>query len=279
LVWEDAQAENNSLTAAITLVKNQNYQAECEAIAKSEDLSDSQYQILKKRLVKTTAQRRSLRKHDLKLRYRIPVTAQLVAKDDEGWYPKLQLHYFLSCGREHLAERDAAWARRLIELGQGSIFLPDFNRSQLGAIVGMMEILGIPLLIQEPGRELKNTDEELKAMAAIALSNRSWIKTALGIGLAHNATPITIVKCFLDKIGYKLKFARRAGTSQNRVRVYQVVHPNDGRIEVFKQWLAFGGKPPSLSEGGRDSCSAYVDSTAQSANSDEVECVQLCLSF
>jgi len=40
-----------------------------------------------------------------------------------------------------------------------------------------MEILGIPVLIQDHGRELKNTDEDLRAMAAIALSNRSWIKT------------------------------------------------------------------------------------------------------
>jgi len=77
--------------------------------------------------------------------------------------------------------------RRLIELGTG-IFLPDFNRSQFGAVVSIMEILGIPVLIQDHGRELKNTDEDLRAMAAIALSNRSWIKT-LGIGLAHNATP------------------------------------------------------------------------------------------
>jgi len=29
-----------------------------------------------------------VRKHDLKLRYGIPVTAELVAKDDDGWYPK-----------------------------------------------------------------------------------------------------------------------------------------------------------------------------------------------
>ena len=280
---EDTQAENNSLMAAITTVKNQNYQAECEAIARSEDLSNSQYQELKKGLVKTTAQRRSMRKHDLKLRYAIPVTAELVAKDDDGWYPKIRLHYFLTCGREHLAERDAAWARRLIELGQGSIFLPDFNRSQLGAIIGTMEFLGIPVLIQDIGRELKNTDEDLQAITAIALSNRSWIKTALGIGIAHNASPITIIRCFLNKIGYGLRFIRRVksspseGTSQTRIRVYQVVAPNDGRFEVFKQWLTCDRKLPTTSECWRDFRS-HLDTMAQSA-SHQVECVQLCLSF
>jgi len=57
----------------------------------------------------------------------------------------------LSCGREHLAERDAAGAKAN-RACTGSIFLPDFNRSQFGAVVSIMEILGIPVLIQDHGR-------------------------------------------------------------------------------------------------------------------------------
>jgi len=43
---------------------------------------------------------------------------------------KLRLHYFSQLWSEHLAERDAAGAAK-IELGTGSIFLPDFNRSPI----------------------------------------------------------------------------------------------------------------------------------------------------
>lgn len=277
---EDAQAKTTSLVSAIAAVRDQNYQAEREAIAQSEDLTDSQYQTLQKRLVKTLSQRQSIRKHELKRRYGLPVTAQLVAKDDKGWYAKLLLHYFLTLGREHLAQRDAAIARRLIELGGGCIFLPDFNRSQLSAAVGTMELLGIPVLLQSRGRELRGTDEDLRAIAKLALSQRASIKTTLGIGLAHNATPITIIRRLLDKIGYGLTCIGREGKSSNRLRVYQMVNPNDGRFEVFHQWLAQSSQLLNSSEQPLDSSSRFVNSTAESADlGEEVEYVQLCLTF
>ena len=276
----EAQAKTNSLYNAIAAVRDRNYLAECEAIARAEDFNDNQYQALQKRLVKTPTQRRILRKHELKRRYGLPVTAQLVAKDDEGWYSKLLLHYFLTLGREQLAQRDAAFARRLIEFGGGSIFLPDFNRSQLGAAVGMMELLGVPVLLQETRRELRSTDEDLKAMAGLALSNRASIKTTLGIGLAPNTTPITIIRRLLDKVGYGLKCIGRGGKSSNRVRVYQVVNPSDGRFEVFHQWLTHSSQLLDISDKRLYSSSKLIDSTAREADLDEpVEYVQLCLSF
>jgi hypothetical protein len=277
---KDARVETNSLTAAIAAVRNQNYQAECEAIAKAETLTDNQYQILQKRLVKTPKQRRLIRKHELRLRYGLPVTAQLVAKDEDGWYSKLLLHYFLTFGREHLAQRDAVLARRLIELGNGSIFSPDFNRSQLGAAVGTMELLGIPILLQDEARELRSTDEDLKAMAKLALSNRTSIKTTLGIGLARNSTPITIIRRLLDKIGYGLTCIGRDGKNSKRVRVYQLVHPNDDRFEVFQQWLALGNQLFDISEQWQDSSAIVANSSRESgALNEEMEYVQLSLSF
>jgi hypothetical protein len=277
---KDDRVETNSLTEAIAAVRNQNYQAECEAIAQAETLADNQYQILQKRLVKTPKQRRLLRKHELKLRYGLPVTAQLVAKDDEGWYSQLLLHYFLTFGREHLAQRDAVLARRLIELGNGSIFSPDFNRSQLGAAVGTMELLGIPILLQDEARELRSTDEDLKAMAKLALSNRTSIKTTLGIGLARNSTPITIIRRLLDKIGYGLTCIGRDGKHSKRVRVYQLVHPNDGRFEVFQQWLTLGNQLFDISEQWQDSSAIVANSPKESGTlSEDIEYVQLSLSF
>jgi len=53
-----------SLTAAITVVKNQNYQGGVRAIAKSEDQRLASIRVLKKRLVKTTSQLTLARKHD-----------------------------------------------------------------------------------------------------------------------------------------------------------------------------------------------------------------------
>ena len=69
----------------------------------------------------------------------------------------------------------------------------------------------------------------------------------------------------------------KVGTSQTRMRVYQVVAPDDGRVEVFKQWLTCDRQPPTSSECWRDFRS-HLNTMAQSA-SHQVECVQLCLSF
>ncbi|NES86099.1 MAG: bifunctional DNA primase/helicase, partial [Moorea sp. SIO2B7] len=229
--------KNNQLLAAINAVRDENLRTECEAISKAKNLTNAEYKRLKKRLVKSLTERRALRKHDLEIRYGIPVTPKLVFKDDEGWYKKLRLHYFLTVGREYLPKRDAMMARRLILQGEGSIFIPDFNGSQLGAMIATMEIIGIPVLLDDSKRELRNTDEDLQAMAAIALANRYSIKTVMGIGLASNSTPIIIVRRFLAQIGYSLLCIRRETCDKKQVRVYQVVNPEDGRDEVFKQWL------------------------------------------
>jgi hypothetical protein len=84
----------------------------------------------------------------------------------------------------------------------------------------------------------------------------------------------------LDKIGYGLKCIGREGKSSNRVRVYQMVNPNDGRFEVFQQWLGQGSQLLDISHKRLDSTSRLVNSAAGSADlGEEVEYVQLCLTF
>jgi Domain of unknown function (DUF3854) len=245
--WERVKSQNQ-LTDAINEVREQNYQAECNAIAQADDLDEEQYRSLKKRLVKTTPQRRSLRKYELKNRYGLPITSQLVALDDDNWHQKLRLHYFLTIGRSYLADRDAIVAKKLIDRGHGSLFFPDFNGSQLGTIIGTMEVLGIPILLADSSRELRNTDSDLQQLAKIATNNRTEIKTVMGIGIAKNASPIVIVRRFLEEIGYGLTNICCEGNRQKRIRVYRVVVPNDGRQEVFKQWLLKDDKYPGSSE-------------------------------
>ena len=229
--------ETNSLVEAITEISEQNYQAECQAIANSSNLSRTQYQTLKKRPIKSISDRRQLKKYELQQRYHLPITSELVTLDDNDWYNKIRLHYFLTVGRPYLADRDTKVARKLIEQGNGSLFLPDFNSSQLGAIVGTMEILGIPTLVQDTDRQLRNTDPELQAVAAIALNNRREIKTILGISIAKNYSAIAIISRLLSKIDCKLKCIRYESAGKKRIRIYQIVKPTDLREQVFQQWL------------------------------------------
>ena len=168
----------------------------------------------------------------------------MINKDDQGWYEQLRIHYFLTVGRPYLIGRDALIARRLMEQGQGNIFAPDFNRSQLGAIIGIMELLGIPALLKNPKRDLKNTDADLQTIAEIALKDRNAIKTIIGIGLAKNSSPITILRRFLDKIGYRLTCVRSQSEGKKRIRVYHLVDPQDNREEILQHWLKLEGQYP-----------------------------------
>ncbi|MFM6408861.1 MAG: DUF3854 domain-containing protein, partial [Microcystis sp.] len=105
----------NQLTEAIEEIREHNYRSECQAIASADEITESEYRWLKKQLIKSVKERRIIRKYDLSKRYGIPVTPQLVIKDDQGWYQELRLHYFLTIGRQFLCDRDALIARKLIE--------------------------------------------------------------------------------------------------------------------------------------------------------------------
>jgi hypothetical protein len=241
------KTEINSLVEAIAEIREQNYQDECQAIAASANLSNEEYLALNKRMVKTTPERRRLRKFELSKRYHLPVSAELIALDDNGWYQQLRLHYFLTVGRSFLADRDALVAKKMLEQGNGSLFLPDFNSSQLGATIGTMEILGIPDLLADPTRELTNIDEDLQAIRALAIGNRLEIKTATGIGIAKNASPVTIVRYFIDRLGFGLQCLRCGGDRRKRIRVYQIVEPKDDRQQVFEKWQTFDRQRPGSS--------------------------------
>ena len=241
------KTNDNCLVAAITEISSKNYLAECNAIASAHSLDEFQYSYLKKQLIKSSSDRRQLRKYELQQRYHLPITPKLVSLDDEGWHQKLRLHYFLTVGRPYLADRDTKAARKLIEQGDGSLFLPDFNSSQLGAIVGSLEILGIPVLLEDLNRELCNTDTDLQSLAAIAHNNRREIKTILNLGIAKNYSPITIVSRLLGKIGCKIKCLRYITQNKKRVRIYKIVTPSDRRAEVFAHWLEIDSQRPGNS--------------------------------
>ena len=251
--------ENSCLLEAITEIRQQNYQAECNAIANSPLLTEKKYQTLKKRIVKTTPQRRSIKKYQLQQRYNLSVTADLVELDDSGWYEKIRLHYFLTVGRPFLADRDTKVAQKLLQQGNGSLFLPDFNKSQLGATIGIMEILGIPELLLDKERELRNTDTDLQHLAAIALKNRKEIKTIIGIGLAKNSSPILILRRFLAKINCSLNYLRSESyhKGKKRLRIYQINLPQDPRQQVFSYWIEQDKMRPGSSLFWEDHLNSY----------------------
>ncbi len=228
--------KDDQLAEAIVATKDTNQQAEATAIASSADITQSEYEQLKNRKAKTQDQRYQERKYSLKQRYVVPVTPELVLKDDDGWYPQMRLHYYATVGRAFLKQRDTQRARAHFEQGNGAAFLPDFNRGQLATAVALLEHLGVLALAD--GREVTGADEALQQLASLAYADRWAIKAVLGLSLNEADTPIAIAQKLLSKCGLKLTAVGRKGSRNHRQRVYQYVAPADGREEVFAAWLA-----------------------------------------
>ncbi len=224
------------LEQEITAQKNQVYNSECEDIsaADTSEMTPAKYEALQQQRSKTMTERHQERKYKLEQRYGVDVTPELVKKDDEGYYPQLRLHYYLTLGRAFVAKRDRKLGEKMLQAK--STWLPDFNGGQLGLVIHALEMFNIPGFIVN-GRELRGTDADLLQMASNALSVKWQVQTVLGITLNDNDSPIVILRRLLKKIGLKLKYLGRDGTGE-RQRVYRVVDADDGREQIFLNWLA-----------------------------------------
>ncbi|HEY9652963.1 MAG TPA: plasmid replication protein, CyRepA1 family, partial [Coleofasciculaceae cyanobacterium] len=212
------------------------YQVQREAIASAQDLTETEYKALKDQRAKTKGQWHQERKYELKKRYGLEVTPELVEQDDEKWYPQLRLHYYLTLGREHLSARDKKVALSHLEAGSGDVWAPNFNESLLGLKIFALLKLGIADLLSGDG-ELTNSSPQLVTLAQLAKSQPWQIKQILGITVRQDNTPIAIAQRVFKIFGAKLTCVRREGTDGNRVRVYKVSIPDDQREAVFAHWL------------------------------------------
>ncbi|WP_157816936.1 hypothetical protein [Nostoc flagelliforme] len=212
------------------------YAAECQAIADSDELSPTELKKLQDKRAKTKTERHQQRKAELFRRYEIDVTPDLVEKDDDGWYPQLRMHYYLTLGREFLTNRDAKRAAAQLEAGENSIWKPDFNKGQLLPAVLLLENLNL-LQFLTPDVQLRSSDEKMLEFKALAVTHRHVIKNYLNVSISEKLTSIAIAQKLLAKIDLKLDYVGRLGKRENRECVYQFVAPNDQRDSIFRQWL------------------------------------------
>ncbi len=269
----------NKLMSEIEAIRDYNYQQECEAIASAKDLNFEEYSSLKKTLVKNNEDKYALRKLKLQQRYLIPVSPELVMKDDQKWYDKLRLHYYLTKGRDYLTQRDTKIAQQLIQQGEGNIFSPDFNSCQLGAIINTLERLGIDQIIANPKQVLRNTDTYLQNMAELALKNQNAIKTILKIGYSVKSTPIMILRRFLDKIGYSLNCLGQERSNKKLIRLYQLNVPQDEREKVFTNWLILDKMSLGNIQEELRQNETFLASLIKNSTEDDLNYIQLNLSL
>ncbi|WP_242063601.1 plasmid replication protein, CyRepA1 family [Nostoc sp. FACHB-892] len=228
--------ESGAVIESVIAASEQLYTAECEAIASASELSPTELKKLQDKRAKTKTERHQQRKAELSRRYEIEVTPDLVEKDDDGWYPQLRMHYYLTLGREFLTNRDAKRAKAQLEAGENSVWKPDFNKGQLLPAVLLLENLNL-LQFLTPDVQLRGSDEKMLEFKALAVTHRHVIKNYLNVSISEKLTPVAIAQKLLAKIDLKLDYVGRLGKRENRECVYQFVPPDDRRDSIFGQWL------------------------------------------
>ena len=269
---DSSESDSSKVSEDLKETTRKNYREYCQAVPQVETPTDSELESLKNKRVKTKTERLAERKGNLFKRYEVEVTPELVEKDDNGWYPQLQLHYYLTVGNIYLAQRDRRSLSQIKEQGRGKgrerlavcgashhrlalqdseplgsardasptafrAFKPDINKRQLSAPIKALEAILIQQFL-DPMAEF--TADSLADWFEMVLQLRYDIKTLLGVSInPEKDSAIAVAQRILKKLGLKLEFKYWRGDRKTRARVYSGCNLNpDERDRVFSNWLA-----------------------------------------
>jgi hypothetical protein len=227
-----------SLKDEIKEAKNENYSGHKQAVLNADSLSNCEYDSLKEKRELSEGERNQLKRTRIERTYGINLTDELITKDDDGWYPQIRLHYFLTIGNDFLVDRDKKKLDDHLENGEGKVFKPDLNKSLLSGKIQLMKILNVEQFFGTEkefiGDSLNDWIEKFKNPRII-----SQIKSILGFTLSMKDSPISFAQRLLRLLGLKLNcVGQRRREDGSRYRLYQGCDPlSDGRGEVFERWL------------------------------------------
>jgi hypothetical protein len=232
-------------------IRDENHQTEAAAIADATPPeTEAEYEALKKQKTKTAAERYAQRQYELRRRYAVEVTSERVLQDDDGWYPRIQLQYYLTCGQSFLPARDKKRLEATTDLN-GIAFIPDVNKNLLGVKVGTLKALGLGQLLVE-GVEFSKHHPIIVEIMEKLVSHKKPVKDVLHIDLEGKpkSSGISIIQDLLRAmLGIALKRTGQRGPKGNRYYVYEYVPGYvktdrktkedviDDRLNIFAAWL------------------------------------------
>ncbi|MBE8968683.1 DUF3854 domain-containing protein [Nostocales cyanobacterium LEGE 12452] len=234
------------------------YAGHCKEVPASESITDEQFKKLSKQACKSEVEQLQHRKGELERRYNIPVTPELVEKDDKGWYSLIRLHYYLGLGREFLPDREINVMSTALKNGDGDYFIPDTNKKFIVKKIDALDWINYQELLLTDGL---NNNHPL-AKAALEKVKTHQYDLSLILGAKSNVfgklkTPMQVCQKLASLTGYKFPRLRREGERGNQVWIYGVAAPDfqkddegnlvlvdgravpvsDRREEVFTAWV------------------------------------------
>ncbi|MEC4991646.1 MAG: plasmid replication protein, CyRepA1 family, partial [Oscillatoria sp. PMC 1068.18] len=235
--WDGRNSEEDvkALAEEIKATKTHseiNYQI---AVSEAADISENEGKKLSDKKAKVEQERLMGKKANLKALYGVKVSPELVAYHASGNYGKLRLLYFLTTGKEYLANREKRKIDNWKEASYGKVFKPDFNKELLSNKVRHLEALMPQEWLELPDRDFRASDDDIVAVAEKYRTHRGAFNNALGLNLGINATNIQIVKKLFSYIAIDFSRHRRDG-SGNREFCYRLAPLTDLQREVLSAW-------------------------------------------
>jgi hypothetical protein len=264
----------NCLSDEAKIIREENKVAEASGVANAENITLPEYLKLKDKRAKTKLELDKQRKYQLWDTYGVPVTPELKLRDDDGWLPKISLHYYLTYDPEFVRLRDKNHLAGHQERGKGKVCPQDLRL--LTARVETLKKLGVMEFLN-PDKEFRGTDAQVIAFAERVKLCSVDVKDFLGISVNPKAKPMEVVQYILrGKLGFTLRRVRQERSEERdakgrpkRIRVYQFEFPQDGREAIFEVWQQRDTLAVSLPEAATQ-CLRGVSSGTGSDNNIEI---------
>lgn len=244
------QEETTIVTESLKEIKKINYEAHCKAVMKAADITNEQFKKLSKQKAKTEPERLQEKKAKIKAKYQVPVTEELVKKDDDGWYSQLSLLFFLTVGYEFLKKRDIRVIGELGKQSHGKIFPVDVKQQTLVAKVQALKFLKIEQFLDSEAEFTKDSLEDW--FKNVICPYRQDIKTIFGMTVnPETDSGIKVAQRFLRKLDLRLtlvtqkripsnaswKERREERHQSRRQRIYRGCSLDlADRAEIFSKW-------------------------------------------
>jgi hypothetical protein len=234
------EIDYSSLYVAATETKKTSVEDYRKALEAQPIISDDEYTKLKNQDALTDNERLSKEAKIISNRYgnALPVTEELVAKDADGWYSQLRLHYACTVGHEVMQDLQALSASSQVISGEGSVIRHDFNdRQKLISNAAFIRESGLLDLIDKAELSANDPDcvEVFEHLVAQSANIKLLFNKTLGIKKTDKFSfqPIQVM---LEAMGITAqKQQKRDG--KKMTRVYRAVV--DDKVEkVFTAWLA-----------------------------------------
>jgi hypothetical protein len=232
--------------------------------------NDKRLEQLEKAKTKTKLECIEEYKGKLSKRYKTEeITRELIALDREGFYPQLQLRFWLMFGTVEAVKRDKRVLTKYAENNEGQGYAIDFNRTSKSTQVAVLKHIG--LLDSLEGIANLQTQEILKMLLAMQF-NPLWFKAVdikklagliaesdiipylswrddelvkpafkqvLNIDLDQNHTPMQLLRMILKRIGYGIAYVGRYGQRGARQHYYRITNCISQQLwdEIFANWV------------------------------------------